>query len=174
MAAMAARVLMRETIGDHGEFRAYRLAEREEILLEVLREADGRAWQLRLPVEAQPMVIRLIDETLPRLGAPKLLAFDADGTAMLGQAPLGPGDQLAAVVLAEGDERVVALWRRERLRSGWSWTIDVALVPLEHGKQLYGLVREAFAALLGSEGDFAGGMAEPAPTSDVGAAPGPQ
>ncbi|MEK0082667.1 hypothetical protein [Benzoatithermus flavus] len=144
---MAPRVLVRATVGDHGEFRAYRLVERDELLLEVLREADGRAWQLRVPIAERAFVIRLIDEIEPRLANPKLLAFDADGTAMLGQAPLGPHDQLAAVVLAEGDERVLALWRRERLRSGWSWTIDVAIVPFDLGHELCSLVRQSFATL---------------------------
>ena len=43
---------------------------------------------------------------------------------------------LAALVLAQGEERALALWRRERLREGWSWTIDLVLVPLAHGLPL--------------------------------------
>jgi hypothetical protein len=144
---MAPGVLARETIGDHGELRAYHLVERDEILLEVLREEDGRAWQLRVPVRERAAVTRLIDQVEPRLAAPKLLTFDADGAAFLGQASIGPDDRVEAVVLAEGDERALALWRRERLRSGWSWTIDIALVPFELGPRLCSFVRHAFAAM---------------------------
>jgi hypothetical protein len=44
------------------------------------------------------------------------------------------------VVLEESEERAFALWRQEQLRSGWSWTIDVVVVPLELAKRLCALV----------------------------------
>ena len=69
-----------------------------------------------------------------------------DGTGLkieagvLRQVTIGHADQLAAVLIVEGDQRAFALWRREQLRSGWSWTIDVMVVPLELACRLCGLV----------------------------------
>jgi hypothetical protein len=140
-------VLARETVDDHGELRAYHLADRADILLEVFREEDGRAWQLRLPVRERAAVAQLIRQVQPSLAAPAPLAFDADGAALLGQAPMGPDDEITAVALAEGEDRAFALWRRERLRAGWSWTVDVALVPLDLAPQLCGFVLQALNAL---------------------------
>jgi hypothetical protein len=59
---------------------------------------------------------------------------------VIDQVTIGPSDQLAAVVLEEGEERAFALWRQEQLKSGWSWTIDVVVVPLELAKRLCALV----------------------------------
>lgn len=143
---MAAGVLARETLEDHGELRAYRLVDRAELLIEVFREADGRAWQLRLPVEQRAEVSRLLRAAGKGLQASASLEFDAEGTAILEEIPLSATDGLAAVALAEGAERAFALWRRERLRSGWSWTIDLVLVPFELGQRLCGFVQEAMAS----------------------------
>jgi hypothetical protein len=137
---MAAGVLAREGLPKHGELRAYRLTDRPELLLEVLREADGRAWQLRVPVGGREALTRLVREAGPALRTPERLAFDAEGMALLGEVALGPDDGLAAV------ERAFALWRRERLRTGWSWTIDLVLVPMEHGPHLCSFVQGALAA----------------------------
>jgi len=143
---MAAGVLAREGLPEHGELRAYRLTDRPELLLEVLREADGRAWQLRVPVGGREALTRLVREAGPALRTPERLAFDAEGMALLGEVALGPDDGLAAVALAQGPERAFALWRRERLRTGWSWTIDLVLVPIEHGPHLCSFVQGALAA----------------------------
>jgi hypothetical protein len=143
---MAARVLARETLPDHGELRAYRLEGRAELLLEVFREADGRAWQLRLPLPERAAVARLLRQAVPSLADPDQLAFDASGTAMLGGTALGLDAELAVVVLAQGEDRAFALWRRERLRTGWSWTIDLVLVPMALGQRLCRFVQEALAA----------------------------
>ena len=56
----------------------------------------------------------------------------ADAGVLL-QVEIGPKDQLAAVLLEDGKDRAFALWRQEELRSGWSWTIDVVVVPIESG-----------------------------------------
>jgi hypothetical protein len=144
---MQAGVLARGQLAEHGEMRAYLLADRGELVLEVLREADGRAWQLRLPVREQAAVARLVRQVTPALAAPRTFAFDEHGAALLGQVPIGPNDQLAAVVLAQDDERAFALWRRERLRAGWSWTIDVTLVPLAFAPELCAFVQEVLAGL---------------------------
>lgn len=143
---MGAGVLARETLVDHGELRAYLLEERAELLIEVLRDVDGRAWQLRLPLDRRTTVAGLLRTTAPSLAAAKGLTFDADGTVILGEVPLGSEDGLTAVALAEGDERAFALWRRERLRSGWSWTIDLVLVPIEFGQQLCRFVQSTLSA----------------------------
>jgi hypothetical protein len=142
---MTAGVLAREMLPDHGELRAYRLVDRPELLLEVLREADGRAWQLRLPLEHGPVVTNLLAGATPALRSPERIAFDDDGTAVLGEVPLDAGTRLAAVALVEGEEQVFALWRRERTRAGWSWTVDLALVPIELGPQLCAFARGALA-----------------------------
>lgn len=140
-----AGIVAREMLQGHGELRAYDLADRSELLLEVLREADGRAWQLRLPLEHGAVVINLLAGATPLLGSTDAIAFGADGTALLGDAPLDAGTRLAAVALLEGEERAFALWRRERTQSGWSWTIDLALVPMEFAVQLCTFVRGALA-----------------------------
>ncbi len=158
MAAAAAGALAREVLPDHGELRAYRLVDRPELLLEVLREADGRAWQLRVPLEHGATVSSLLAGAASSLPVPESIDFDAEGTAMLGEVPLGAEERLAAVALAEGDQRAFALWRRERTRAGWSWTIDLALVPLELGPRLCAFARGALAQ---AGGTAAGGMPPP-------------
>lgn len=144
---MAAAVLARETLADHGELRAYRLVDRPEVLLEVLREADGRAWQLRVAVAERAAVARLLRAAAPALAEPAQLAFDAEGAAILAEVPLGPDQELAAVALAQDEERAFALWRRERLRDGWSWTIELVLVPFDLGPRLCAFVDGALAAV---------------------------
>ena len=42
----------------------------------------------------------------------------------------------------KGRERAFALWRQEQLRAGWSWTIDVLVVPIELAAKLCGLMRQ--------------------------------
>lgn len=143
---MTASVLAREALEDHGELRAYNLVDRPEVMLEVLREADGRAWQLRVPVEERHAVARLLHQATPALATPDQLEFDTDGTALLGEVPLGPDHGLAAIALEQGSERAFALWRRERLRGGWSWTIDVVLVPMDLGPHLCTFVQGALEA----------------------------
>jgi hypothetical protein len=144
---MQAGVLARGELAEHGEMRAYHLADRGELVLEVLREADGRAWQLRLPVREQAAVARLVRQVRPALAAPRTFAFDEHGAALLGQTPIGPNDQVAAIVLAQDEERAFALWRRERLRDGWSWTIDVTLVPLALAPEFCAFAQEALTTL---------------------------
>ena len=144
---MAARVLARETLAAHGELRAYLLEDGATLLVEVLREADGRAWQLRLPLAERAGITRLLRATAHRLRVEESPVPGPDGSALLGEIPLGTRDGLVAVVLAEGEERALALWRRERLRDGWSWTIAQALVPLALGLQLATGVESVLAGL---------------------------
>jgi hypothetical protein len=73
------------------------------------------------------------------------------------------------MVLAEGEERALALWRRERLRSGWNWTIDVALLPLAFGRELFALTRRAFAALDEPEEGFVAAYMPPPHAADEAA-----
>lgn len=142
---MTAGVLAREMLPDHGELRAYRLVDRSELLLEVLRETDGRAWQLRLPLDQRPVVTNLLAGTAPTLRTPERIAFDDVGTAVLAEVPLAAGTRLAAVALVEGEKQAFALWRRERTLAGWSWTIDLALVPMAFGPQLCSFARGTLA-----------------------------
>ena len=136
---MAQGLLARETINEFGEFRAYLRTDRGELAFEAFREDDGRAWLLRIPLAA-----RYALSTLLREGGPMLAddSSDAGNARVLRQVSIGPADQLAAVLIAQGEERAFALWRREQLHSGWSWTIDVVVVPLELARRVCGLVQQ--------------------------------
>ena len=59
---MANDLLAREPIADFGEFRAYLRAERQEMVFEAFREADGRAWLLRVPLAARAAMAGLLRE----------------------------------------------------------------------------------------------------------------
>ena len=136
---MASDLLTREPIAEFGEFRAYLRSERQEMVFEAFRESDGRAWLLRVPLAARAAMTGLLRE------AAALLADERSGRAdpgILRQVTLGPKDALAAVLLEEGPDRAFALWRREQLRSGWEWTIDVVVVPLELADRVCGLMRQ--------------------------------
>ena len=136
---MAEGLLSREPVADYGELRAYLRRERGEMVFEAFREADGRAWLLRLPLGERGAVARLVRAVAPLVAGTgrELPPVDAGGAGVIDQVTIGPSDQLAAVVL---EERAFALWRQEQLRSGWSWTIDVVVVPLELAKRLCALV----------------------------------
>ena len=131
---MAEGLLAREPIARYGEFRAYHRRERQELVFEAFREVDGRAWLLRVPVEARDAMARLLRDVGPMVGDRRRLPTDHAG--VLRRVALGPRDQLAALVLEDGEERAFALWRQEELRTGWSWTIDVVVVPLVLAKGL--------------------------------------
>jgi hypothetical protein len=133
---MANGLLRREPIPEFGEFRAYLRAERQEMVFEAFREGDGRAWLLRVPLPARPAVAALLRDVDPMLGrAPT-------EPGVLRQVALGPADQLVALLLADGEERAFALWRQERLRTGWSWTVDVLVVPMVLAGTLCRLLRQ--------------------------------
>ena len=140
---MADNLVNRALLAEHGEFRAYYHVERGELVFEVLREADGRACLLRLPYRERAAVAHLLRQTAPRLADPVDPGFDEEGLAVLRRALLPPNDRLAAVALASDAERAFAVWREERLRTGWSWTIDVVVVPFELGPRLCELIIEA-------------------------------
>jgi hypothetical protein len=137
---MAADLLQREPIAEFGEFRAYLRGERQEMVFEAFREADGRAWLLRVPVAARAAMTGLLSELTAMLADERSGAVDP---GILREVTLGPKDALAAVLLEEGPERAFALWRREQLRSGWEWTIDVVVVPRELAVKLCALMRQA-------------------------------
>ena len=137
---MAEGLLSREPVADYGEFRAYLRREREEMVFEAFREADGRAWLLRLPLQERGAVARLVRAVTPVIAGGREVPVDAGGAGVIDRVTIGPNDQLAAVVLEDGEERAFALWRQEQLKGGWSWTIDVVVVPLELAKRLCALV----------------------------------
>lgn len=142
---MAEGLLIREPITDYGEFRAYLRREREEMVFEAFREADGRAWLLRVPLQARAAMAGLLRDVGPNLV--DHATASAEGGSILRQVTIGPKDQLAAVLLEDGDDRAFALWRQEELRSGWSWTIDVVVVPIELAKRLCSLVLQVIDRL---------------------------
>ena len=134
---MAEGLLIREPITDYGEFRAYLRREREEVVFEAFREEDGRAWLLRVPMQAKSAIAGLLREVGQNLADHAMTT--ADG-GILRQVTIGPKDQLAAVVLEDGQDRAFALWRQEELRNGWSWTIDVVVVPIELARRFCSLM----------------------------------
>src|SRR3954451_3897551 len=112
-----------------GELRAYhRPGPPEHVAFEVLREADGRAWTLRVPWQARAVVRHLLADALRILGEGASLAFDEQGCAELACGLLADGDELAAVMLRQEGERAFAVWRREQTRQGWIWTLALVLV----------------------------------------------
>ncbi|HEX8374963.1 MAG TPA: hypothetical protein VF606_07270 [Geminicoccaceae bacterium] len=128
--ATAAAVIC-ERLGDHGELRAYRRpGPPEHIAFEILREADGRAWTLRVPWEARSRFRDLLGEARERLGGGEAAPdFDEQGCAELAKADLGAGEELVAVLLEQGGDRAFAVWRRELAKQGWNWTLDVVVAP---------------------------------------------
>ena len=120
-----------EPLGALGELRAYRRpGPPDHLAFEILREADGRAWTLRLPWEQRAIVRHLTADTLPRLHEPESFAFNDQGCAEIARAVLSAQDEVATIVLEQAGEHAFAVWRRELSRKGWSWTLDVVVVPL--------------------------------------------
>lgn len=145
---MAEGLLTREPISDYGEFRVYLRPEREELVFEAFRERDGRAWLLRVPTRARMAIAGLLRDLAPLLArselGPELSAAEA---GVLRQVEIGPKDRLVAVLLEDGEDRAFALWRQEELRSGWSWTIDVVVVPIELAQRFCGLALQVIEQL---------------------------
>ena len=135
--ALAHDLLLRETIAEFGELRAYARPERQELMFEAFRESDGRAWLLRVPLDAAQGLGNLLREAI------LLLGDERAGPGLLRQVTLGPKDALAALVLEEGTERAFALWRREQVRTGWDWTIDVLVVPIGLARGVCALMQQA-------------------------------
>lgn len=124
-----------ERLGGHGELRTYRRpGPPEHVAFEILREADGRAWTLRVPWETRSPFRDLLGAARERLtsagdDASTAPDFDEQGCAELAKTHLAGGEEILAVLLEQGDERAFALWRREPTRQGWNWTLDVVVVP---------------------------------------------
>lgn len=156
---------LHERLGELGELRAYRRpGPPEHVAFEVLREADGRAWTLRVPWEGREALRRLLEAAPARLGSDEPpLDFGGEGCAELAREPLAAGVEVLAVLLSQGDERAFAVWRREMGRQGWGWTLDVVVVP----EALAATLCERMLADLGR-------LDQPAPGRGGGAsAPGP-
>lgn len=137
-------LITRQLLPEHGEFRAFVRPERDgELSIEVLREEDGRAFILRVPRTGQAGFGRLVERVAKLLTTDLRLDFGEDGACELDKSQIDADDEIASVVLAEGEGRAFAFWRRERLQAGWSWTIDVVLVPLEQAPDLCRLTMAA-------------------------------
>lgn len=148
--ATTAAVIFGRLPDGHGELRTYRRpGPPEHLAFEVLREADGRAWTLRVPWPARAALRRLLGDARRALAGDQAPAFDDQGCAELAQATLGPGDGLLAVLLRQGDERAFALWRRELGPRGWGWTLDVVVVPDGLAAELAALMLAALDRLEG-------------------------
>lgn len=113
-----------------GQLRVYRRpGPPEHAACEVLRETDGRAWTLRVPWGARTVLRHLLADALRFLVEGIDPEFDERGCAELARGLLAADDELVAVMLAQGDERAFAVWRRELTRQGWAWTLDVVVAP---------------------------------------------
>ena len=135
-----------ERIGEYGELRSFlRDGPPPQMAFEILREVDGRAWTLRVPLEARPALAGLVRQAANRLARPEQWQFDAAGLCPLASARLDAASELAALVLQEDGELRFALWRRELLGGRWEWTLDALFVPAELGQACCVLVESALA-----------------------------
>ena len=127
-----ASVIACERLADHGELRVFlREGPPEHLAFEIFQEADGRAWTLRVPIADRVRLTRVVRAAAQRLARPEPLAVAADGTSVLAQEMLSIGDELVALVLVQEGRHAFALWRRERVRDGWAWTLDAVFAPYE-------------------------------------------
>jgi hypothetical protein len=129
--------VVQERLEGLGELRIYRRpGPPEHAAFEVLRASDGRAWTLRAPWTARETLTTLLTSARDRLDAEEPPVFDNEGCAEIARAALGADDEILVVLLQQGEEKALAVWRRERARSGWSWTLDVVVVPERLGGEL--------------------------------------
>ena len=128
-AAMANDLLTREPIADFGEFRAYLRSERQEMVFEAFREADGRAWLLRVPLAARAAIDRPACATWRRCWPTSARDRRSRHPAPGGVGPQGRARRRAARGRPGARLRPVAA--RAAARRAGSWTIDVVVVPLE-------------------------------------------
>lgn len=129
---MTEAVLSWEKLGDYGELRTFRRSGPPwHLAIEILREVDGRAWTLRVPLDELRALMTVLRSASARLGSPSELVFDEDGTAVLTSDRLRGDRELYALVLQQNDDLIFALWIREHLRAGWSWSLDAVFVPID-------------------------------------------
>lgn len=141
---MGSSVIAVERIGTLGELRGFvRDGPPPHYAFEILQDEDGRAWTLRVPLDQDASLRRLLMAAQGRLRQIGHVGRDLEGCRLLAAELLGADDELVAVVLSEDDRERFALWRRERGRSGWSWTLDVVFAPLEHAAELCRLLETA-------------------------------
>lgn len=141
---MAGSVIALERIAGLGELRGFvREGPPPHFAFEIFQDEDGRAWTLRVPLQQDASLRRVLAASRTKL--PRAMEADPDetGTRQLASELLGAGDELVALVLSsEGQERF-ALWRRERGGGGWSWTLDVVFAPLAHAGEMCLLIEAA-------------------------------
>ena len=128
---MLGATVVTERLGELGELRLYRRpGPPEHVAVEILRDADGRAWTLRAPWQSRAILRHLLADSVRRLTSSGHAADDYSDFTRLGRALLAPGDELLSLFLEQDGARAFAIWRRELLHSGeWSWTIDLVVVP---------------------------------------------
>ena len=143
-----ARVLAVEPLEGYGELRCFlRDGPPAHFACEVLREVDGRAWTLRVPVARLGVLRALLRHARRVMKDTETAEFDAEGMFWLGRERLVEGEEIAALVLQEGDSLVFALWKREHLRTGWSWTLDAVFVPVALAMPLCEMLDASLEAL---------------------------
>ncbi|MDX6750294.1 hypothetical protein SH611_10800 [Geminicoccaceae bacterium 1502E] len=143
---MAGSVIAWERIGELGELRGFvREGPPPHYAFEILQDEDGRAWTLRVPLAQDASLRRVLAAVAGRLQHLHDIEPDEEGCRRLAGELLGGEDELVALVMSgQGQERF-ALWRRERLGSGWSWTLDVVFAPLGDAAELCRLIEAALA-----------------------------
>lgn len=141
---MTEAVLSWERLGDYGELRTFRRSGPPwHLAIEVLRESDGRAWTLRIPLDELRSLTTVLRSAFARLIQPGDLVFDEDGVAVITSDRLRGDRELHALVMQQGEDLIFALWMREHLRSGWSWSLDAVFVPLDLYRPLLELLGKA-------------------------------
>ncbi|SNB62388.1 hypothetical protein SAMN07250955_103106 [Arboricoccus pini] len=144
---MTEAILTWEKLGEYGELRTFRRSGPPwHLAIEILREVDGRAWTLRIPLDELRALMTVLRSASARLGAPSELVFDEDGTAVLTSDRLRGDRELYALVLQQNDDLIFALWTREHLRSGWSWSLDAVFVPIDLYRSFIDLLFKAIEA----------------------------
>jgi hypothetical protein len=141
---MIPRVIALDQLADHAELRSFlREGPPAHLAFEVLQEADGRAWTLRVPLDRRSALVSLVRTARRAFARGDPFSFDAQGFCMLGRETIIKGDDIAALILEQEGQKVFALWRLELLRDGWSWTLDVLFVPLALAETLLERIDEA-------------------------------
>ena len=128
-----ARVVAVEPLENYGELRCFlRDGPPPHFACEVLREADGRAWTLRVPTARLDAFRALLRQAQRRMYDTAPAEFDAEGMIWLGRERLTEEEELAALFLQQEADIMFAIWKREHLPAGWSWTLEAMFVPVTH------------------------------------------
>jgi hypothetical protein len=128
-----AKVVAVEPLENYGELRCFlRDGPPRHFACEILREVDGRAWTLRVPTARLDALRALLRQAQRRMYDTEPAEFDEEGMIWLGRERLAEDEELAALFLQQETDIIFAIWKREHLPTGWSWTLEAMFVPVAH------------------------------------------